>query len=310
MAGIRLGMGHHMTHVVVGVDGSADGLRAVEWAAREASRRGLPLRVVHAVYTWLHSPAEAGIEEVRQWLLEGGRDLVARSVAHARECAPYVEVVDAVMTGDPAAVLIAEAEAAELLVVASRGTGRISGLLLGSVALKVVSRSPCPVVVVRGPVEPHKTFDEVVVGVDGSPESTGALRFAAAEASLRGARLRAILAWNLATPAAETMPALLTELGEIEGAWTRILDEAVGTVTLSHPELEVVHQVVNGHPVQALIDASEAADLVVVGSRGRGVLAGFVLGSVSHGVLHHAHCPVAVVGSRVDAARIEDEQPA
>ncbi|GAA3441658.1 universal stress protein [Planomonospora venezuelensis] len=296
--------------MVVGVDGSADSLRAVEWAVREAVRRGLPLRVVHAVYAWLHSPAEAGIEEVRQWLLNGGREILGQAVAHAQECEPGAEVADAIVTGDPVGVLVAEAEDAELLVVAARGTGRISGLLLGSVALKIVTQSPCPVVVVRGPVEPEKTFDEVVVGVDGSPASAGALRFAAAEASLRGARLRAILAWSLAAPAAETMPPMLIELGEIEAAWTRVLDEAVRSVEKSHPELEVVHQVVTGHPVQALIDASEAADLVVVGSRGRGALAGFVLGSVSHGVLHHSCCPVAVIGSHVLAVRLEDDRAA
>ncbi|MBG0832443.1 universal stress protein [Planomonospora sp. ID67723] len=297
-----------MGHVVVGVDGSADSLRAVEWAVHEAVRRGLPLRVVHAAYAWLHSPAEAGIEEVRQWLLNNGRQVLGQAMAHAREREPEAVVTDAVVTGDPVGVMVAEAEEAELLVVASRGTGRISSLLLGSVALKVVSQAPCPVVVVRGPVEPEKTFGEVVVGVDGSPASAGALRFAAAEASLRGARLRVILAWNLATPAAEMMPPMLIELGEVEAAWTRVLDEAVGSVARSHPELDIAHQVVTGHPVQTLIDASEAADLVVVGSRGRGALAGLVLGSVSHGVLHHACCPVAVIGSHVLSGRLEDGQ--
>ncbi|GIH78018.1 universal stress protein [Planobispora longispora] len=296
--------------MVVGVDGSADSLRAVRWAAREAVRRRLSLRVVHAVYAWLHHPSEAGIEEVRKWLLNGGRVLLDQAVACARECEPGLKIDDAIAAGDPAQVLVAEAEEAEMLVVASRGTGRISGLLLGSVALKVVPQASCPVVVVRGPLEPGKSFDEVVVGVDGSPAGAEALRFAAAEAVLRGARLRAILAWTLTTPAAESMPPLLIELGEIEAAWTHVLEEAVGAVEKEHPELDIVRQVVTGHPVQALIDASEGADLVVTGTRGRGALAGLVLGSVSHGVLHHSHCPVAVVRPQIFAARLDDERAA
>ncbi|WP_068926221.1 universal stress protein [Planobispora rosea] len=299
-----------MRHVVVGVDGSADSLRAVRWAAREAMRRRSSLRVVHAVYAWLHHPAEAGIEEVRQWLLDGGRVILDQAVACARECEPGLEVDEAIAAGDPVQVLAAEADGAGMLVVASRGTGRISSLLLGSVALKVASQASCPVVVIRGPLEPEKLFDEVVVGVDGSPAGAEALRFAATEAVLRGARLRAILAWTLATPAAETMPPLLIELGQIEDAWTRILEEAVEAVEKDHPGLDVVHQVVTGHPVQALTDASEGADLVVVGTRGRGALAGLVLGSVSHGVLHHANCPVAVISPKVFAARLGNERAA
>ncbi|MFC4060620.1 universal stress protein [Planomonospora corallina] len=300
-ARLPLGMGTAMEHVVVGVDGSADSLRAVEWAAREADRRHLPLKVVHAVHEWLHSRAEGEIEEVRRWMWNNGRQIVDQAVAHAREHAPAVQAADAMAFGDPARALAEEAGRDDLLVVASRGTGRISSLLLGSVALKVVSQSPCPVAVIRGGVEPDREFREIVAGVDGSPAAAEALRFAAEEAALRGARLRVILAWSLPVAESTLVPPFF-DLAEIEGTWERTLDEAVRSAGELHPGLDVVRELVTGHPVQALIDASEAADLVVMGSHGRGALAGLFLGSVSHGVLHHAACPVAVIGPRaVDA---------
>ncbi|WP_344866257.1 universal stress protein [Planomonospora alba] len=293
-----------MEHVVVGADGSADSLRAVEWAVREAGRRHLPLRVVHAVHEWLHSRSEGEIEDVRRWMWNNGREVVDQAVAHAREHGPAVRVEDAMAFGDPARALAEEAGHDDLLVVASRGTGRISSLLLGSVALKVVSQSPCPVVVVRGGVAPEREFKEVVAGVDGSPASAGALRFAAEEAALRGARLRLLLAWSLPVAEGALVPPFF-DLAEIEGTWERTLDEAARSAEELHPGLEVVGELVMGHPVQALIDASEAADLVVMGSHGRGALAGLFLGSVSHGVLHHAACPVAVIGPRALDASAE-----
>jgi nucleotide-binding universal stress UspA family protein len=295
-------MGTAMEHVVVGADGSANSLRAVEWAVREAGRRGLPVRVVHVVHEWLHSRAEGEIEEVRQWMWHNGREIVDQAVAHARQSAPGVEVADALAFGEPAHALAAEAGPGDLLVVASRGEGRIAGLLLGSVALKIVSQASCPVAVVRGPVEPEREFGEVVVGVDGSPAGAEALRFAAQEASVRGARLRALLAWNLPVAASTLLPPSLFDLSEIEDVWARILEEAVRPVAAAHPELEIVHEQVMGHPVQTLVDASEAADLLVMGSHGKGALAGLFLGSVSHGVLHHACCPVTVIGPRALAA--------
>lgn len=284
-----------MKSVVAGVDGSQESLSAVEWAAREAVRRGRGLRVVHAVPAWLYSPVKARMEQVRQWLWDCGRQVVDTAVARVRQAVPEAEVTDTLVPGDPALALVAESREAELVVVASHGGGRLADLLIGSVALKVAAQARCPVVVVRRDVPPEPAFGEVVVGVDGSEPSLEALRFAVKAAVLREARLRVILAWKPPFPAAAGMPPVFVDMQEIEAAEERVLAEAVQPYGDSHPRLEIVRQLAAGHPVQALSQASATADLLVVGSRGRGAMAGLLLGSVSHGVLHHAHCPVAVV---------------
>ena len=127
-----------------------------------------------------------------------------------------------------------------------------------------------------------------VVGVDGSPHSAAAVDFAFEEASLRGAALRALYVWHIP---------LLGVLGESAALQEcrRLLSETVAGRTAAHPEVELRHEVVKGHPVQELTEASAHALGLVVGTRGRGGFGGMRLGSVSQGVLHHAHCPVLVV---------------
>lgn len=267
--------------IVVGVDGSRTGLEAAGWAAREAHLRGSTLRVVHAMAAWASEPVESGrLAEVGRWMREGGTTVLAAGVDRARHEAPDLTVDSALLPGDPREALIVAAREAELLVVGNHGLGGFRGLLLGSVAYGVAGHAPSHVAVVRE--QPALLKGEVVVGVDGSPASAGVMELAVAEAELRGAALRVVHAWTLLPPGGPS-----SDVGVI-------LKEAVAVVRERHPGLKVVEEAVQGHPVEVLRQASEGADLLVIGSRGRGGLTGMLLGSVSHAMLQHATCPLIV----------------
>ncbi|MFC4463923.1 universal stress protein [Streptomyces xiangluensis] len=284
--------------VIVGVDGSASSLAAVEVAAREARLRGAGLRVVHAFF-WpaMHvplgpsplGPPEGGLQNMAD-------RLVTEAVERARAVAPDVDVSQAVVIGEPLTVLEAQSRAAELVVVGSMGMGGFVGLLVGSTAVHLAAHGRCPVLVVRE--QPHAE-GPVVLGVDGSAVGQRAVDFAFAEAALRNAPLVALHAWttwNAPMPAPQdpsepyaNPPGALAEEEE------RLLAEALAGRQDRYPGVVVEHRVVHGGTREALIEASRLAQLVVVGARGRGGFAGLLLGSVSQALLHHAHCPVAVV---------------
>ncbi|TCB95390.1 universal stress protein [Micromonospora zingiberis] len=281
--------------VVVGVDGSEIALHAVRAAAREAAYRNRPLRVVHA-FIWplmgvplgpaTGAPADGGLRNQAE-------QYVAEAVAEATKTAPEVSVTGAVVDGAAAAVMLAEADDAALLVLGNRGLGGFAGLLLGSVAVQVSARAGCPVLVVRG--EP-RADGPVVVGVDGSPASGHAVGFAFEEASRRGVELVAVHAWLFPAPAGpgDILP-LVYDLDAFRQQEERTLAGSVAGWSERHPEVPVRQLLVRGSPARALVEQSPAAQLVVVGARGRGALTGLLLGSVSHAVLHHAQAPVAVV---------------
>ncbi len=181
--------------VVVGVDGSASALAAVETAAREARRRGASLKVVHA-FMWpaMHvplgpsplGPPEGGLRTMVERLL-------AEAVERAEATEPGLEVAGSVVTGEALTVLEGQSRAAELVVVGSRGMGGFVGLMVGSTAVHLAAHGKCPVLVVRGEV---RTEGPVVVGVDGSAAGERALDFAFQEAELRGTTLVAVHAWT------------------------------------------------------------------------------------------------------------------
>ena len=132
----------------------------------------------------------------------------------------------------------------------------------------------------------------VVVGVDGSSASLAALEWAAAYAELTGARVEAVSAWQW--PSGYGWPLPLPEGFDPAGDALRLLDQSLGGVERDHPSIEVVPRVVEGHPAETLVETSQGADLLVVGSRGHGAFTGMLLGSVSGHCAAHAHCPVLV----------------
>jgi nucleotide-binding universal stress UspA family protein len=283
--------------VVAGVDGSECALAAVRWAAAEAARRRLPLRLV-AAHTW---PAGGFVGDpglgvdpravLRDVVL--GHLTAATAVAAAVVPGLAVEQVD--VDGDPAVVLAGESKRAELVVLGDRGLGGFTGLLLGSVAVALSAHAACPVVVVRGvEADPAVSRPEpVVVGVDGSQGSTAAVDFAVEAAVLRGVPLVAVHAWRDVLVDATMAP--LVDWDAVESDEREVLAERLAGTRTEHPDLVLRRLVVRDRPARALVDESRNAQLVVVGSRGRGGIQGLLLGSVSQQLLHHAHCPVAVV---------------
>ena len=280
--------------VVVGVDGSEPGRRALEWAAREASRRGVTLRVAHAYPSGVAISAPGDSPRLRG----AAERLLAQDVDHARELVD-VTVVPALVDGPPATVLVHESERASLLVVGGRGQGGFAGLLLGSTAVNVAARAACPVVVMpRVDAAAPSGVDEgpVVVGTDTSPTADRAMEFAFARARARRAAIVALYAWQLpgSYSAYLARGLLRTDESRAEREARTLLADAAAPWQRRYPTLGVERRAVLGHPVGALAEASSAAQVVVVGSRGSGPLTGMLLGSVSHGLLRHAQCPVVI----------------
>ncbi|MFF4713199.1 universal stress protein [Streptomyces eurythermus] len=279
--------------IVVGVDPDPSKRLALVWAADEADRRHLPLRLVHAqgVPTGGYRSGEArpSWEEWNRALHGLGDQVLKEAVAFVESRRPAVEVSTLLAEGEPAWVLREEARGAALVVVGSwHLSGRREMFSSASVVLPLTAHAPCPVAVVPEPEHVTQQPAYFVVGVDGSPHSAAAVNVAFEEAALRGALLRALYVWH---------PPLLGVLDEEAAVreCRRVLSETVAGRTATHPEVELHHEVVRGHPVQVLTEASEHALGLVVGTRGHGGFTGMLLGSVSQGALHHARCPVITV---------------
>jgi len=289
--------------VVVGVDGSGGAYRAVEWAAAEAVRRGAELRLVRA-FSWTTSerPIRDGgrVAQYRDELLKIARGQVARAARIAADVRPEVETTTQVAIGAPIEVLGSEARRAQLLVLGDRGLGGLAGLLLGSVAVGLAAHGACPVVIVRGErAGAGNDESPVVVGIDDSPISEAALAFAFEAAAARGVGLVVVHAWSPTAIDDALAPVMDWDAATAEE--DALLAERLAGWEQKHPEVAVRRTVVRNGAVRSLVAASREAQLVVVGSRGRGNATGLLLGSVSHGVLHASHCPVAIVRPGTDS---------
>ncbi|WP_083933631.1 universal stress protein [Kribbella catacumbae] len=283
--------------VLVGVDGSVSAQGALAWAAAEASSRRCPLRIIHTLNSPMIGNAldmifagdlNDGLQSAAEWVL-------AEAEAHARHVAPGIRVSGELFAGGAAPTLLSQAQGAALVVVGSRGLGGFRGLLVGSVSAAVATHAPCPVIVVRphrdGTAFPTVPSGRVVVGVDGSEVSTAAIRFAFQEAARRRVGVTAV---HAAMPTRQH-PALVVPAEIVEQIEHQLFTEAMDSRRALFPGIDLEAKLVHSHPAQALIDESDGAELVVVGSHGRGGFAGMLLGSVSQAVLQHAACPVAVV---------------
>jgi len=288
-----------MPTVLVGVDGSNDALRAVRWAAAEADLRQLPLRLVLA-FTWVVEPdlkMGTGDEPYRTMLLEQARARLARAASTAAEGRPGLAVQQQLVVGYPAEVLAAEARRARLLVLGDRGLSRIEGVLVGSTAAAMAAHAACPIVVVRGTEVDHETSRTrpVVVGIDDSSSSESAIGFAFEAAAARKVPLLAMHAY--ADAIADPMIGNLIDWDVVADDETRRLNAQLERWVEKFPDVAARPVRAHGRAVNQLIALSEGAQLVVVGSRGHGQLAGLLLGSVSNALMHKAACPVAVVRS-------------
>jgi len=266
--------------IVVGTDGSPGAERAVEWAAAEAARHRCGLNVVYAA-----QPRECGLGFWDVDLLtEAGEQFLRRAAELAAKTAPDVPVTTELMFEAPRLALREQAVRATEIVVGHRGRGGFTGLLLGSTSLSLAGRTPCPLVIVRGR---SGEGDEVLAGVDLRDDASArVLEYAFEAAAVRGAWVRAVYAWTLFDG---TYPGAVREA--LSAAQIR-LSEAVAPWRARYPQVRVVEETPPGHPVEELAGRSERACLLVVGSHRHG--AGPHIGSVSHGVIHHADCPVVV----------------
>lgn len=291
--------------VVVGVDGSNGSDTAVRWAATYAAAHQRPLRIVHGtgVPECLVADFPVDLEEARTGMLGVGRTVTDHARDLTRTVGPDLVVAVELDTCEPR-VLLAEATSdAHLLVLGSRGRGAVLSLLLGSVSAALAAHAACPVVVVR-PAGDDDAALPVVVGVDGTEDSTSALTFAFELASDQRRPLEVVHAtgeaWLFPVPYAALAvgPAmdLVDDMAvDVAADWDLLLAESVAGYAEKFPDVAFTSKVVQGSAVAALVAASQHASTVVVGARGRSALAKRLLGSVSRSVLEHTRCTVAVV---------------
>ncbi|GAA1462626.1 universal stress protein [Nocardiopsis exhalans] len=290
--------------VTVGVDGSPTASAALLWAAAEADRRGWPLHVVYALAMPLVMSVYAGPTRFPppEEVTEQGRRVLTEAAGHAHGAHPELRVEEVLALEDPATALLRRSSPEDLLVVGSRGLGAARSALDASVSVRLAARADCPVAVVpgTGAAKPSGPPRRIVVGVDGSENSRRALAFALAEASLvEDGSVVVVHSWQVPLP--------FDSASLARGGWSppdELLDQRSQEMVA-----DMLAQVTDGRsesvgvrvlrsakdPAESIVEAGTTADLIVVGSRGRGSVRGLLLGSVSQGVLHTATVPVVVL---------------
>lgn len=282
----------HQRHgILVGVDGSTRSLRAVEWAARTALDSGSSLTIC-TVYpepgSALGYPSIIASHERRQ----RGDEIVRHAAALAHRVTPQVRTDTIVAEGHAAAKIIELAKDRDLVVMGNHGHRWLHRVLAGSVATQVAAHAPCSVAVVHGPA---RTEGPIVVGVDGSPESQGALDVAFSAADRTQVPVLAIHSYELPTFAVDiTSPVMAEVIDFCRNEAHDVLSEALDPWKAKYPNVPVTSECSSGTPGEILTEASKMASLLVVGSRGLGGFRGLMLGSVSHHVVNAAACPVIV----------------
>ncbi|WP_052852308.1 universal stress protein [Streptomyces avicenniae] len=279
--------------LTVGVDGSPSSGAAVEWAAREAGRRGLGVHLVHA---WVDESLYMGTvpdgRDGQQLLEQVARDVSSRH--------PGLPVTTELLAETATAGLIEKADGAEVMVLGTRGHTPVMGFLLGSVGLPVIAHSERPVVLVRAGADDDG--DEIVVGLrDLGPPGDALLGLAFASAVARGAAVRAVRVWGGAPSlfGGSDLPENLEDRDahdEAEARETAALVEALAPWRLQFPDVPLIEDVRFGNAAEELLRAaSVSAALLVVGRRTNRSLFAMRIGAVAHAALHHAPAPVAVV---------------
>lgn len=284
--------------VVAAVDGSPSSMDAVRWAAREAARLRSPLRLVNVCdLPPLNPTIEARpLADYEETWVESGRRWVAEARDMATDATPDAEIETDVYVGDTTDVLVDESTRARLIVLGTRGLGGVRRMMLGSVTVAVSAHAACPVVVVPAGTATVDT-GPVVVGVDASPLGEDAVAFAFRTAVEHSAPLTAVRAYHEPWP--EEVLELATSSHERERfaqRQERGLREHLASWREKYPQVEVAARAVRAaRPTDALLDAAHGARMLVVGSHGRGVVSGVLLGSTSHALLQSAPCPVAII---------------
>ncbi|MEU1368413.1 universal stress protein [Streptomyces sp. NPDC005803] len=275
--------------VIAAVDGSTHSRDALDWAAREASGRGLPLMIVHVRLLTRRTAQEAQQHEAE--------DLLARSVRRVNRIAPQLRPTTLAPLDFPSAALVSLSRDASLVVVGSRGLGGFRSLMLGSNSLATASMAKCPVVVVNGgqpDEEPDEDAGDVVAGVAADESSEAVLEFAFETAAARpGARLRVVHGWTMFSSMLAGGPVF--DRDAAADSAERSLAELTAGWREKYPQVEVMKEPVNGSASRTLVTASATAALTVIGRRKGGESLGLGLSTVAQTTLTHALGPVAVV---------------
>lgn len=284
--------------VVVGVDGSSSALAAVRWAAEEAAAHHVKLRIVHAIGVpdFFPGGAISPASELFNVLERDAKGVLADAERVAAEEAPQLAVNTTATTDGVVLALINESESARSVVLGPSDRGALTGALLGSATVTLAAHAHCPVVAVRGSGKRRGLDAPVVVGVDGSALSDDALAHAFGQAAFRDRPLVAVHAWSDRDSSEVFSQARMAHEWEpLERAEERVLAERLAGWSDRYPNVRVSRDVVRAKPRERLLEWSERAALLVVGSRGRGGFTGMLLGSTSQTLLHHAECPVMVL---------------
>ncbi|CPR12163.1 universal stress protein [Mycobacterium bohemicum DSM 44277] len=280
--------------VLVCVDGSAASDAAVAWGAREAIMHRLPVTLMYAVppvvVGW---PVGQLYEEMPQWQKDDAQQVMDRArkaVAAALRDGESLEIRTETVYSSVAPALIAASAQARMVVTGAQGLGPLGRLLLGSVTTGLVHHAHCPVAVIHAGAEPDPGAP-VLLGIDGSPASEAATALAFDEASRRGVGLLALHVWS----DVGVFPVLGMDWHDRENEGHEILAERLAGWQEQYPDVRVERILHCDKPSHWLVTESERAQLVVVGSHGRGGFPGMLLGSVSSGVVQAAQVPVIVV---------------
>ncbi len=297
--------------IAAGIDGSQSALEAARWAAFDAERRGVTLRLIHAVA----APAVGGYPEpsllaptVTDKMRERAARLLHTTTDRLRADHPGLRIETVQQDGPPVPVLMDQSRKAFATVVGADGVGRLSGVFFGSVSARLAEHGHGCIIIARPDSAGTADGDpgDVVVGVDGSSQSQAAIGFAYDEAALRGATLVAIHTWN-DKPLRRGLGSYPLEIDAsgIDQAQHRLLETELAGWEQKYPDVPVQMRILRGRPAPNLLRYATTTDehtnderrtqLIVVGSRGRGGFTGLLLGSTSQAVMIHADCSVAVV---------------
>lgn len=282
--------------ITVAVDGSAESDAAVRWASHEAELRQLPITLVHVVVPVVTSwPVRSLQAEFNEWQEDNARQVVEQGQKMLRSTLGESELSDVrteVLHDYVVPGLVKASKDSQMIVVGSRGMGAVGRVLLGSASNGLAHHSCCPVAIIHADeAQSSDSTSPVLLGIDGSPASEAATALAFDEASRRGVELVALHAWS----DVGVFPALGMDWHEYEDEGHEILGERLAGWQEQYPDVVVRQRIVCDRPARWLIDESQQAQLVVVGSHGRGGFPGMLLGSVSSAVAQSAKAPVVVV---------------
>jgi nucleotide-binding universal stress UspA family protein len=294
--------GTRRSTILLGVDGSAASDAAIRWSVQEAVMRRQPIELLHVVAQTLISSADG--PTITQWQIDRARQILDRSreIAEKVVGSTPLDIHTQMKYASVVATLVDASTNAWMIVVGSRGLDAVEGRLLGSVSSRLIHHANCPVAIVHDDDSAQEQIREdapVLVGIDGSPASEAATALAFDEASRRGVPLVALHAWS----DVGVFPILGMDSRKYRDEGEEALAERLAEWHDRYPDVRVQRRLVCDVPARWLIDESKSAQLVIVGSRGRGGPPEKHLGSVSYAVAHSARVPVIVTPAAQNSSR-------